>query len=154
MQIDGLSGIAVILIASFGIERIVTGLLLLLSLLKPWSRLVPDPASAEDAVGRSEAERKQKVAFFVFAGILGDLVLAYFGEVRIFRALGFINTNEILDSIMTGLILVAGADHIGPILKLSGAPGGEKPAERPIEITGRLILEGETGKKAAGVSGS
>ena len=147
MKIDGVSAIALILIASFGIDRIVTSLLFLLSFIKPWTRFVPDPTTIQDTLERAKAEKTNTLIYFVLAGILGVVVLAFFGEVRIFRAMGFDKTNYILDSIMTGLILMAGADRVAGLLKLSGTPGVEKSTSRPIEITGKLILEGEASKK-------
>ena len=101
-QIDGVSAIAVILIASFGVDRIVTGLLFTLSFIKPWTRFLPNPTAIQNALERANAERKQKLVYFVFAGLLSGLVVAYLGKVRIFQALGFA-TNDILDSILTGL---------------------------------------------------
>ncbi len=149
LQIDGVSAIAVILIASFGIDRIVTGLLFLLSFIKPWDRVFPHPSKTHDSMERTKVERKHKLVYFVIAGILGVVVLAFIGEVRIFYALGFTNTNYILDSIMTGLILMAGSDRVAVILKLmpDGASGAKTTESRPIEITGRLILEDEKSKQ-------
>ncbi len=147
MKVDGVSAIALILIASFGIDRIVTGLLFLLSFIKHWTPFVPDPTTIQDTLELAKAEKTNTLIYFVLAGILGVVVLAFFGEVRIFRAMGFDKTNYILDSIMTGLILMAGADRVAGLLKLSGTPGVEKSTSRPIEITGKLILEGEASKK-------
>jgi len=144
MVIDGVSAIALILIASFGIDRILTGLFFLLDFIKPWTRLFPNPEEVEEKALQIRAERKRKLLYFVLAGILGGVVLAYFGEVRIFRALGFNQTNAILDSVMTGLILIAGADRVAELLKLHGMPGAKgepKSTSQPIEVTGRLILE-------------
>ncbi len=148
MKIDGVSAVALILIASFGIDRIVTGLMFLLGYFsKTWVRFLPDPDTMPDAVERVRAEKKHKLVYFIIAGILGGVVLAFLGEIRIFRAMGFDKTNAILDSIMTGLILMAGSDRVAEILKVTGTPGAEKSKSRPIEITGRLILESEVGKK-------
>lgn len=150
MKIDGISAIVVILIASFAIDRIVTGLLFLLSFIKPWSRVFPAPATTEDTLEHVSAEKKQKLIYFVFAGILSGLIV-YFGGVKIFDALGFTGDKyHILDYMITGLILVGGSDRIAAfILKSSETPGVEKSAQRPIEVTGKLILEGDTGKKIA-----
>lgn len=151
MKIDGVSAVALILIASFGVDRIVTGLLFLLSWFsKAWNGFLPDPTTLEDRGERVMAEKKQKLVYFIFAGVLGGLVLAFLGEIRIFRAMGFEKTNYILDSIMTGLILMAGSDRVAEILKLTGAPGAERPKSPPIEVTGRLILEGEAPRKVRG----
>jgi hypothetical protein len=71
MKIDGISALAVILIASFAIDRIVTGLLFLLSFLERWERAFPDPATVEDTLARVRAEKKQKLGYFIFAALLG-----------------------------------------------------------------------------------
>ncbi len=146
--IDGVSAIVVVLIASFAIDRIVTGLLFLLSFIKPWSRAFPDPATTKDTLERVSAVKKQKLIYFVFAGILSGLIV-YFGQVKIFDALGFEGKDEydILDNIITGLILMGGSDRVAAVLKTPGAPGIDKSAPHPIEITGRLTLEEEGGRK-------
>ncbi len=170
---DGVTAIAVIVIASFAIDRIATGSLFLLSFIKPWTRFFPDPATIKDDGGRSKtkaalilpagvqattvrkrdidrptAEKRLKLAYHVLASILGIGVLAGLGKIWIFTAVGF-PVPGILDAIVTGLILVAGADRLAAIIKMPGAPGVEKSEPRPIEITGRLILEGETSDKVA-----
>jgi hypothetical protein len=147
MKIDGISAIAVIMIASFAIDRIVTGMLFLLSFLKPWRHAFPDPGTIQDVLERARAEKKQKLIYFIFAGILGILVLAYYGKVRIFAVIGFPQIDWILDTIATGLILVAGADRIAAILNMASGSGVERSAQRPIEITGKLILEEGAAKR-------
>jgi hypothetical protein len=159
MKIDGVSAIVVIVIASFAIDRIVTGLLFLLPFIKPWSRAFPDPSTYKDALEYANAVKRQKLIYFIFAGILGG-VIVYFGDLRIFYALGFTGDkegftgdkgnilNNILNYTITGLILIGGSDRIASvILKSSGTPGAEKVSQSPIQITGRLVLEGEEGKK-------
>ena len=147
MQIDGISAIAVVLIAAFAIDRSVTGLLFLFSFIKPWNRLFPYSNDAQESKERKTIERKQKLIYYIIAGILGGFVLAFFGEIRIFHALGFTEINQILDSIVTGLILVAGADRMANILKLMPeAPEIGRSDSSPIEITGKLILEDDQGR--------
>ena len=150
MRIDGVSGIAVVLIASFAIDRIVSGLLFVASLFAARSRVFPDPALLESGPARSRAEKKQKVLYFLLAGVLAMGVVGAVGNVRILSALGF-STHWLLDIIFTGLLLMGGADRVAELLKMAGAPGGEKPASRPIEITGRLTLE-DSGRRSDPVS--
>ncbi len=148
MKIDGVSAIAVILIASFAIDRIVTGILFMLSFLKPWTRFFPDPTTITDAAERLATEKKHKFLYFGLAGILSIGVLAGYGGVRIFKVVAFPGIDPVLDTIVTGLILVAGSDRIATLINLGGASGAERsaPASQPIEITGKLILEGGTVK--------
>jgi len=141
MKIDGISAIAVIFIASFAIDRIVTGLLFLMSFVQPWRRAFPDPGTISEVTQRIQAERRQKLSYFVLAGILGILVLGWFGKIRIFSVSGFPNIDPVLDTIVTGLILVGGSDRIAAILKMSDLKGQSKSSPQPIEITGRLTLE-------------
>ena len=147
MVLDGISAIAVIVIGSFAIDRIVTGLMFMLSFAKPYARRFPDPATRNDASERLDAEKKQKLMYFALAGTLGIVVLAGYGEVRIFTALGFRNINYLLDTVATGLILVAGADRVEGFLKLGGQ-GGARSEPRPVEIRGTLMLVGDAAKKA------
>lgn len=141
MRMDGVTLVSVILIASFGIERIVNGLLFLLSFVKPWARRFPDPALIEGVIEKAKARKKGKLVYFALAGILGIVVMAYLGNIRLLHAVG-IETKAAFDVILTGLILVGGSDRIGELLKMPGAPGVAKPEPSPLEITGTLTLEG------------
>ena len=139
MKLDGVTAIVLILIASFAIDRIVTALLFLLSFVSSSM----DPASIEPAGARARAEKQYKLLYVVVAGVLAIFVLAYYGGVRILSALG-IATDPLLDTILTGIVLVGGSDRIAALLKLSGGAGLEPPAPPPIQITGRVTLEDGT----------
>jgi len=143
-KIDGVTAIAIIVIASFSIDWIFTTGLFLLSGWPAFSRFFPDPTLLQDARARSEAERRRKLLYFVVAFVLG-VALAVFGGVRLLAAVGF-QTTVTLDVFVTGLILAGGSDRIAEILKAAGLPSAVKEPARPIEITGRLILEQEPGK--------
>ena len=144
---DGITAIAVILIGSFAIDRITTGTMFLLALIKPWDRRFPDPAIVTEPTERLHAERKQKLVYFGIAGLLGIVVLAWLGNVRIFAALNF-TVHWIMDTVVTGLVLVGGADRVAVALKSIGAPVPEKAPSSPIEVTGRLVLDQPTGATA------
>ena len=140
--IDGVTAIAVILIASFAIDRIVAGLLFVLS----YTPLVSDPKGEQDSDRRHQAEKKHKFMYFVLSGALAIPILGWFGGVRIFSIIGFPNIDPVLDTIVTGLILVGGSDRVSAIIKATGASAGAGKSEGgPIEITGRLVLE-DSGK--------
>ena len=60
----------------------------------------------------------------------------------------FPNIDPILDTIVTGLILVGGSDRISAVMKMAGGSGAaEKTEARPIEITGKLVLDEGAGDK-------
>ena len=158
-KIDGISGIALILICAFAIDRIVRGLLFGLSYWKRWAALVPDPRDPATPVPR---RKHHQLAYFCFATFLGVIALGWYGGVRILSALGFTAVNPILDTLITGLILVGGADRMEAVLGKLGAQGAE-PAKAadppPIQITGTLVLDersrgdlGKSGSKEASAS--
>ena len=160
MKIDGVSAIAVVLILSFAINRIVTGLMFVLSFLKPWSRLVPDPTLLEDGQQRAKAERKRRLAYYVLATVLAIGVFAGYGTVRILSVSGFPSINPVLDIVLTGLILVAASERIAQMLTARTAAGGEMSAvetgSKPVEITGTLTLvePADRGRAATAVAGA
>lgn len=134
-QFDGVSAIALILIASFAIDRVVTSVLFVLT----WLGWAPDPAVDD---------RKYKLVYFLLGGALGVFVLAYYGEVRLLAAMG-IKTDKFLDTGLTGIVLVGGADRIAGLLKAPG-PEPAKPKPEPMVVTGKLVLEGGDAKRVAG----
>lgn len=152
-KIDGVSAIAVVLIASFAVDRIVTAILFLLSYSGAWKRKFPDPALEPEGELRSTAAKNLKLAYFCIAAALAIPLIAGIGKIRILAALGF-PTNQYLDIVVTGLILVGGSDRVAEMLKL-GSPGEPKSEPKPISITGKLVLEDSHGRVvAAAASGS
>lgn len=154
MQIDGISAIAIILIASFAIDRIATGLLFLLSMSKRWGRRFPDPATITDKVEQHIASKKQKILYYCIAGFLAIGVLAGYGGIRIFTALGFNGAYPyfgVLDALVTGLVMVAGADRIAGFMGVAGGQSSQASTSQPLEISGRLIVEDDSRNSATGV---
>jgi hypothetical protein len=147
-RVDGFSAIALVLVVSFAIDRLVRGLLFVLSYSSAWSRQFPDPAFNNGPIS-AEAERNRRLIYFVLAGSLGMIALGWVGQVRILSALGFTNVNRWLDILVTGLILAGGAERTEQVLKSLGAsgPSTEAASKEPIEIRGKLTIEGE-GKTA------
>ena len=134
VRIDGVSAIAAILIASFAIDRVTTGILALYGWLRRRGRTRDAPLAADSG---------QRVPYFIVAGVLGAVVLGGFGDVRVLAALGFVSVNPYLDALITGLVLMVGADRASDLLQrfdVPGAGGSKKPAA-PIEVTGKLVLE-------------
>ena len=155
---DGVSVLALILIVSFVIDRMVTGLLFLLS----FANVAPDVESISDPFERNRAKRRNKVLYFSLAGILAILVLAGHRELRILEALGvgagepiipglgFWNA-ELLDALVTGIALVGGAERIAELQGMAGkSTEAEKEAPPPIEVTGTLTVAEGAQKKTAG----
>ena len=151
MKIDGVSAVAVVLILSFAINRIATGLLFLLSFVKPWARFLPEPDLQPAGERRVKAEKKRKLVYYTLAVVLSMGVFAGYGTVRILSVSGFPSINPILDIILTGLILVAASERIADLLKTpataSAAVGGASvDGSKPIEVTGTLTLIEPSGR--------
>jgi hypothetical protein len=143
-RVDGFSAIALVLVVSFAIDRLVRGLLFVLSYSSAWASRFPDPAFNNGPIS-AEAERNRRLIYFVLAGSLGMIALGWVGQVRILSALGFTNVNRWLDILVTGLILAGGAERTEQVLKSLGAsgPSTEATSKEPIEIRGKLTIEGE-----------
>jgi len=146
-KIDGVSAIAVVLIASFAVDRIVTAILFLLSYSSAWKRRFPDPSGVPEGEARDRAGKNLRLAYFCFAAALAIPLIAWVGKVRILAALGF-PTSPYLDTLVTGLILVGGSDRVAEMLKV-GSPGEAKSEQKPISITGKLVLEDGQGRVLA-----
>lgn len=150
-RIDGLSAIALVLVVSFAIDRLVRGSLFLLAYWSVWAKAFPDP-ELDDVPRSARADRNRRLIYFILAGSLGMGALGWVGRVRILAALGFTNVNPWLDILVTGLILTGGADRTEQILRSLGASGphADMAPAAPIEIRGRLTID-EQGKKALGM---
>ena len=159
-RLDGISAIAVLLIAAFAIDRLVNVILFLLDFLPAWREAFPAPMLLPEGAPRMQAERRGKFVYFVLAFVFSIGVIIALSGVRtvdatgqtgsgILYALGF--KQHWIDVGLTMLILMGGAERISEALKNIDASKAisEKPA--PIEITGKLTLdEGSTlGKPAA-----
>lgn len=138
---DPMKAIGVILIASFLIDSVINGLFTLLAFSARWRRWMPDPELLDDPVARANASRNRKLLYSLLAGTLGIFVIAGYLQVRILALTGMVakDTYIYLDTLLTGLILMGGADRMTEALKLMG--GGETSKSRPVEVTGRLVID-------------
>jgi hypothetical protein len=127
-MLDGISLFALVVIACFMVDR--TARVITVSLVR-----IPKAASTE---AEANARQRQRVVYLVVAALLSGVVLAHYGKVTIFHALGFNAMPPLLDTVLTAIILTAGADTMGQYL-VHGAG-----ARRPVEVIGRLTLENET----------
>lgn len=135
-----MSAITVILIAAFAIDRLVAGLFFLLSFSADLRPLV-----VEDTVNpHPRAARAQRLIYAVVSGYLGVVVVAGIMKVHLFEmtqiaAPGVPRPNPLLDTLMSGMIMAAGADRLSELVKTFGEKKGG--GEKPVEITGRIVLE-------------
>ena len=142
--------VGIILIASFAIDRIVTGIFYILSYSREL-RPILDPDSIPDPESRADAAKLYRLIYSVCAGYLGIVVVAGEMGIRLSKISGIPADvaggpvmGNVLDVVVTGLLLVGGADRLAEALKLFG--GDTKPAKAPIEITGKVVLEQNAAK--------
>lgn len=109
--------IAIVLLASFAIERVVATV---------------DFFMAGDAL--TSPEKKKKLILFGLSAFLG-IVVVWLTGIRILASLKF-KTDAAVDLLLTWLILVGGADKLGQLLGGGSGGGGSQPAREipPIQI--------------------
>lgn len=91
----------------------------------------------------------QKLLYAVLVGLLGIFIVSTSDDVRLIKLLligtGEENPSELLDIIVTTITFIGGSDLIGKLLQLSGinniGAGAAATEAKPIEITGKLVLE-------------
>lgn len=139
--------IAVILIAAFAIDRIVNGVFFLLSFSPDLRDLLQTP-KVEGTGQNASAERMRRLIYGVFAWYLGTIVIAGYMNIRLFAFTGAMVTGEtalgnypLLDILMTGLVLMGGADRLAEAMKLLGSKYSSEANQKPLELKGTLILE-------------
>lgn len=144
MKPDIASTVALVSIASLVIDRLGSGALLVFS----FSKRFPDPQMADTPAARAAKERTLRMWSWAVALVLAALVVTFFESVRILGALG-LDARPGVDPVLTAITLASGADFVRSVLGVKGA--AESPAEspKPLEVTGKLVLE-EADKKALG----
>lgn len=143
MKHDGITLAAMIVLASFVVERIKAGILFTLAGSGGWRRIFPESSGLKDEALRT-AQRKQKALEFFLAGALVLAALLVFPQLRIFEALG-LSPNGPLDFALTWLILTTGSDKLGEFL--NGGRELSRPEPAPVKIVGDVrLIEAEPAK--------
>jgi len=151
---NGISPITLIVVGSFAIDRIVSGLLFLLSMPKAWQQIFPDPDLIQDPAQRALAAKKRKLAYFFLAAILSVPVVAL-GDLGLLSRMGLAKpelhgVQWWLDCLLTSMIFMGGADVFTMILKKHSDSVLDKPNERAIQVVGSLTVDdgdkGSSGK--------
>ncbi len=129
---------ALIVVASFAIDRITAAVLFLLT----YFHALGDPAEISDASARHRTEQRQKFLYYGFAAVLAALVVTHYDVARVMAALKFQPYNKELDFLVTVIVLLGGADRIAALLQ-SKAPSGlpHQSTPSPLEIKGKVTLE-------------
>lgn len=148
MRLDGVSALALVLVASFAIDRLVSGILFLTT----WSGVLTDPEQIVEVEEKYKAKRRYKAIYYLLAGVMGIVVMASLGGIMLLTALLPADSSvtatpvfRFLDIIVTGLALMGGAEKLSELLKIGKETGGAfasaSISESPIKVEGKLFLE-------------
>ena len=132
MQHDGVTATALMVLAAFAVERVTTGILFLLSFFAKWRTWLNGATPAD-------ADRRQKLAYFALAGTLVLIVVTLRSELRVLTVLNIESPEPLVDIALTWLVMVAGSDRIGTLIKGAPASAPEK-VSKPVEIKGSVRL--------------
>jgi hypothetical protein len=139
MPLDGVSALALLLLSSFVVERVVSAALFVL----PTLGVLPDPARVEAPSERAAVERKYTYFRFFLSAILAAAILWQWPSLRILALFSQLSGQVPgwLDPAITWVVLLGGADRIAAMVKLPSGPAVEKTEEQPIAVTGKLTLD-------------
>jgi hypothetical protein len=140
MKHDGVTATALMVLAAFAVERVTNGLLFLLAQSPKWRAML---AGSEPG----NAENRSKLIYFTIAGVLVLVVLIMTPEIRVLNVLN-IESSDLVDIGLTWLVMVAGSDRIGELVKGGSTGVSEKPTS-PIKIDGSVLLVPSDRKDAA-----
>ena len=136
--------VAMMVIGSFAIDRIVSALLF------PFFREPPaPPKQTDDEILRErqtkyEREWNYKRLYFIMSGVLAIILLVCWDKMRVLEGLGYPpEPNKILDFLLTGIVLVGGADRLSGVKPGEASPAAE-PEPKPLKVTGQITLVDNT----------
>jgi hypothetical protein len=141
---EGPSVIALVLLLSFAIDRVVSFFLFALGWSRRWRRYFPDPAGLEDPLQKLAAQRRERAAYFALAALFSVTLLTAVGW-GVLGRLGF----EVgpYDPFLTALILMGGAEQVAKFSgSMSSAPA-PVVSDPPVRISGTLTLEEGTTRR-------
>jgi len=135
---------AMVVIASFVIDRVAGGVFFLLSLFGFWNRWFPDPVTIQDAGLKLAAQKRQKLVYYSFVAALAAMIVVEF-HLRVLAALELtgVTPPPWQDALFSVLVLMGGSDQVAGLLKSphAGKAVDVTSAQKPIEVTGRLTLD-------------
>ena len=144
MKSGAVDVVALVFFASFAIDRITKGILFAISLTEFGRNLYPESTIKNSESERFHQEKNYRLLYFFISLFFAITTLLYYNSYQrlgILYALDIEKDARILDTILTGIILVAGSDFLGRLLEMSGAYHKKESEDQPIIVTGTLILE-------------
>jgi hypothetical protein len=142
----GVSVIAFVLLLAFAIDRVVAGILFMLSWSARWRKFCPDADEVPERLQKAAA-RKQKLVYFVVAAPFSVLLL-YFVNSGVLSQFGM--KSDSLDLFLTALIVMGGAERVSEFSNAFSTEGSKVVSEPPLQISGTLTLEEGTIRRLRG----
>jgi hypothetical protein len=136
MKLDGISTTALIALAAFAVDRIVSAVLFILLYI----HVLPDPG-VKSGADQIAAERTYKLVYFIASLVLVIALLQSFSSIRILAGMGLRGDAPLLDAILTGIVLLGGTERLGAWMRTDGIGTGTVSTEQPIQVTGKLTLD-------------
>lgn len=140
----GPSVIALVVLLSFAIDRVVSFALFALSYSHTWRRRFPDPATLADPAQKLDAQRRERGAYFVLAALCSVALLLSVGW-GVLGRLGF--EAGPFDPFLTALILMGGAEQVAKFSGSMSSTPAPVVSEPPVRISGTLTLEEGTRRR-------
>jgi hypothetical protein len=132
--------IAMIVVASFVIDRIAAATFFLLSFSKTWDDWFPDPRFIGDERAKATAERRLKLVYYCFVGLLA-LVITSAWHMRILSQLEIPAGGDGVDWLFTAIVLTGGSGQIAELLRAPHTGKLPTPAApEPLKINGSITL--------------
>lgn len=141
---DTTSVVVTFALLAFMVERLTSGLTILLGYSRWWrSHMeVSSVAGAEEVAG---VERNRRVGLFVLSALLA-IIGAVLAKLNLLAQLINVgSTPAAAGYIITGLLIASGADPIRELLKLRTDREGREPP--PIQVSGTLVLRQEPSQR-------
>lgn len=131
--------IAMIVVASFVIDRIAAATFFLLSFSSAWDRWFPDPRFITEERAKAAAERRLKLIYYCFVGALA-LIITQAWDMRILSQLKLPAGSPFVDWLFTAIVLMGGSGQIAELLRAPHT--GKLPAQapEPLKIAGSITL--------------
>jgi len=142
-QLGTANMVALVSIASLVIDRLGSGALLVFSFFK----ILPNPQRG-DVQERESAEKKLRILSWGMAIAFSVAVVILFKPIRVLAALN-LNADPFFDGLLTAITLASGADFVRSVLGVKGAAEAPPESPKPLEVTGKLVVE-EADKKTLG----
>lgn len=145
------SALVLIMVLAFSADRLTKAVLFLIAFLPVWQRFFQDPELITHRPQKIKMRNRHLFAYTAIVGAIAGSAVWWFPELRVIEMLSGPNTGNVIDTIVTTLVVMGGSDLVGRIIQISSigdmgaaaASGDASERNKPVEISGRLILEND-----------